>query len=138
MSADTIIIRAIQPSDASLWEKLRCDLWPDGAADHSAEISAFFAGTLPEPQAVLLAEKGPAVIAFAELSIREDIAGLEGKRVGYVEGLYVVPSSRNRGVARRLLQASKLWATQNNCVGFASDRAGRIVIDRCFRSTVGA
>ena len=132
MSADQILIRAIQPCDASLWEKLRCDLWPDGAADHASEISAFFSGRLAEPQAVLFAQQGPEVVAFAELSIREDIDGLRATRVGYVEGLYVVPSSRGIGVARKLLQASRIWARQNGCEGFASDRAGRVVIDARF------
>jgi L-ascorbate metabolism protein UlaG (beta-lactamase superfamily) len=31
-----------------------------------------------------------------------------------------------------LLQKSRNWAREQNCIGFASDRAGRIVIDRTF------
>lgn len=38
MSPDAIVIRNIQPSNASLWAKLRCDLWLDGAADHPGEM----------------------------------------------------------------------------------------------------
>jgi aminoglycoside 6'-N-acetyltransferase I len=106
-------------------------LWPGHDAEHREEIAAFFAGTLPEPEAVLLAEEeGSRIVAIAELSVRSDLPELDGRRVGYVEGLYVIPEVRNRGIARRLLQASREWARQQGCTGFASDRAERIVVDK--------
>jgi GNAT superfamily N-acetyltransferase len=131
-----IVVREVGASDTRRWEQLRCELWPGSDGDHAAESAAFFDGTLAEPQAVLLAYRGLHTAGFAELSIREDVAGLVGKRAGYVEGLYVEPSSRAQGVARKLLRALKSWAKTNGCQGFASDRAGRIVIDRGFRAAV--
>jgi len=113
---------------------MRRELWPDGAEDHAPEIASFFAGRLEEPVAVLVAEGAAgALVGFAELSIREDVPGLEGKRAGYVEGLYVRPEVRRRGIARILLQASRKWARAQDCAAFASDRAGRIVEDKSFR-----
>jgi hypothetical protein len=44
--------------------------------------AALFAGTLAEPQAVLVAYRGLHTAGFAELPIREDVAGLVGKRLG--------------------------------------------------------
>ena len=125
-------IRPIEPSDAATWERLRRDLWPEDPESHAVEIASFFAGSLAEPQAVLVAQEGPNLIAFAELSIREDFPGLAGKRVGYVEGLYVTPAFRGRGIARTLLSASKSWARENHCDAFASDRAERIIVDPRF------
>jgi aminoglycoside 6'-N-acetyltransferase I len=126
-------IRPITREDASIWERLRCALWPDGGEDHAPEIAAFFCGKLKEPMAVLLAEiQGGGIAAFAELSIRTDIPGHEAKRVGYVEGLYVIPELRHQGIARQLLQACRQWAREQECVAFASDRAERIVVDRTF------
>ena len=126
-----VIIRPIARSDASVWEALRRDLWPECAGDHPTEIAMFFAGRLTEPVAVLVAECPPGMIAgFAELSIRDDLPGQEGQRVGYVEGLYLRPEVRHRGIALRLLQASRTWARQHKCTAFASDRADRIIIDR--------
>jgi aminoglycoside 6'-N-acetyltransferase I len=108
-------------------------MWPDGSDDHAEEIASFFAGTLPEPDAVMIAETGDrTAVALLELSIRRDIPGLKGQPVGYVEGLYIQPKARGRGLARQLLQESRSWAHRQNCIGFASDRAGRIVIDRGF------
>jgi aminoglycoside 6'-N-acetyltransferase I len=130
---EEILIRAIRPSDAAAWVKLRTALWPDGAEDHPREIAQFFAGLIDEPKAAFIVEKRAGEpIAIVELSIREDVPGLEGKRAGYVEGLYVIPELRHRGTARKLLHTSLNWARENQCVAFASDRAERIVIYKRF------
>ena len=125
-------IRPIRPSDAASWESMRRDLWPDGAHEHAAEISAFFAGAIDEPSGVFVAEESGLLVGVAGLSVRDDIAGLPGKRTGYVEGLYVIPEGRGRGIARQLLRAAKLWARSNQCDAFASDRGDRIIVDRRF------
>jgi aminoglycoside 6'-N-acetyltransferase I len=126
-----MLIREIVVKDAAEWEAMRRDLWPDGD-DHDVEIAAFFAGTLAEPETVLVAEDDGLLIGFAELSLRRDVAGLEGKLTGYVEGLFVRPAFRWRAVARRLLTASREWAGGRGCEVFASDRGGRMIVDRSF------
>ena len=116
--------------DTATWERLRRELWPVEPCTHAPEIAQFFAGTLKEPQAVLVAEDNAGeIMAFAELSIRRDIPGLEEKPTGYVEGLYVMPTHRGSGVARLLLIASRDWGRAQHCVAFASDRADRIIVD---------
>jgi aminoglycoside 6'-N-acetyltransferase I len=92
---------------------MRRHLWPDGADDHAPEIARFFAGTLQELSAVLVAETLDGdFVGFSELAIRFNIAGLEGVRTGYVEGLYVTPEARSQGVALALLQASRTRSRQ--------------------------
>ena len=132
MPAD-VTIRPVSPADAAAWESLRRELWPAGAEDHSREISMFFAGHLQDVSAALMAEsRSGVIVGFVELSIRDDVSGTGGARTGYVEGLYVSPLARCRGVARKLLQASQSWAHQQRCAAFASDRAGRIIVDKSF------
>lgn len=129
-----VVIRPVTRDDALRWEELRRALWPGHDAEHHQEIAAFFAGTLGEPAAVLVAEdEEDRMLAFAELSIRDDLPQLPGRRAGYVEGLYVVPEARNRVLARKLLQASRHWARGQGCLALASDRAGRIIVDRNFQ-----
>jgi len=136
--AEQIRVREAVPEDASLWEAMRRELWPDGAEDHAPEIAMFFAGTLKEPVAVLMAENAAGmVVGFAELSIRDDVAAVEGKRTGYVEGLWVRPEDRGGGVARTLMRASREWALQQTCAAFGSDRAGRVAIDKSFQRWQG-
>jgi aminoglycoside 6'-N-acetyltransferase I len=128
-----VIVRPITPSLAARWLAMRCQLWPDGTEEHSGEIAAFFEGSAIEPLAVLSAHDASGeMIGFAELSIRSDIPGLEEKRTGYVEGLYVTPAQRNQGVARRLLQSARDWAREQDCQAFASNRTDRIVVDSSF------
>jgi len=93
-------------------------------ADHAPEIASFFAGTLAEPSAVLVAEDSVGkLVGVAELSIRIDLPSLIGTRVGYVEGLYVVPGARGRGVACSLLLASRASA-EVHCLCQRSRRSG--------------
>ncbi len=128
-----MIVRKVRASDAPVWEAMRCDLWPDGADEHAFEIAQFFAGRLEEPCEVLVAEgESGQLVGVMELSIRDDVAGLPGNRTGYIEGLYVPPKDRWRGIARELVRAARAWARSNKCEAFASDRAGRLVIDRRF------
>jgi aminoglycoside 6'-N-acetyltransferase I len=124
-------IRRITAGDADNWTRLRCELWPDGQQDHAPEIASFFAGALPDVAEVLAAETSEGeMIAFAELSIRTDLPSLVGRKIGYVEGLYVIPEARGSGVTWALLLASRQWARQQRCEGLASDRADRVIIDK--------
>jgi aminoglycoside 6'-N-acetyltransferase I len=129
-----VVIRHAVPADAREWQRLRTELWPDGADDHGPEIAAFFAGAfMKDLTAILVATDAEGIIVgFAELSARTDIAGLQGQRAGYVEGLWVRPELRGRGVAAKLLQASRAWAREQGCTAFASDRAERIIVDARF------
>lgn len=124
-------IRHALPEDWLAWERMRYALWPGDDETHGEVITAFFSGLeLPDPAAVLLAEEDDrAVAGFAELSVRTDLPKLEDTRVGYVEGLYVLPVARHRGVARRLLDASRTWSRAQGCSRFASDRDDRLIID---------
>ncbi len=138
LSIASILVRPVTAADAPAWEEMRCAMWPDGCDDHGLEIASFFAGTLDEPEAVMIAEtEDYSAVAILELSIRLDIPGLEGQPVGYVEGLYIKPEARGGRLARRLLEESHRWAREHGCTGFASDRAGRIVVDRSFSLTRG-
>jgi len=79
------LIRPVRSTDAHAWERLRCELWPDGREDHAPEIARFYAGTLPEVAEVLVAETFEGkMIGFAELSVRTDLPTLVGSRVGCV------------------------------------------------------
>lgn len=118
-----ISVRSARPDDAQAWLQLRYALWPDGSeTEHAAEIQQFFAGTVGEPAAVLLAEDGTGrVVGLAELSIRPCAEGCRTNRIAYLEGWYVVPEARRQGVGRALVAAAEQWARGQGCAEFASD-----------------
>jgi aminoglycoside 6'-N-acetyltransferase I len=129
----TLSIRPVAPADAPEWLKLRSELWPDGVEDHEREIVSFFAGTLLEPFAVfVVVNASHQLVGLLELSIRRDVPGLEGNAAGYIEGLYVTPEIRSCGIAWALIETSRSWAREQGCVGFASDRSGRFIVDKRF------
>ena len=147
-------VRPAKADDAAVWLRMRRALWPaEGAGGHAEEIDQFFAGRLHMPLEVLLAfDDEGAAVGFAELSIRNYAEDCITDRVAYLEGWYVEPEFRRRGVGRALVVAAEAWARSQGCTEFGSDA----VIDnegsaaahralgfeetvqiRCFRKLVG-
>lgn len=118
-----IHVRALTAADGPAWLRMRQALWPeDDSGSHAGEIEQFFAGRLKTPLAVLLAfEVDSAVLGFAELSIRAYAEGCVTDRVAYLEGWYVVPEARRRGVGGALIRAAEDWAREQGCTEFGSD-----------------
>ena len=117
-----IRVRPVARPDADAWLRMRCALWPEGSeAEHRDEIERFLAGELQQPLAVLLAVGPTEPVGFAELSIRSYAEDCVTDRVAYLEGWYVVPEARRRGVGRALVAAAEDWARAQGCSEFASD-----------------
>ena len=118
-----VTCRAVKNDDAAAWTQLRQALWPDAVpGEHADAIARYFAGSLPEPIMVLLAEDDHArPIAFIELSLRAYAEGCQSDNVAYVEGWYVVPESRGCGVGRALIEGAEDWARRQGCTELASD-----------------
>ena len=85
------------------WLVLRRALWPEGSeADHRAEMAVYLAR--PDRFAPFVARDGAGVaIGLAEASLRSDyVNGTETSPVACLEGLYVLPAFRRRGLASAL------------------------------------
>ena len=97
---------------------MRCQLWPHQSADeHRSEIERY-----PADGAIFVAEgdqTGP--IGFVEMSIRNYAEGCDSDRVAYIEGWYVEPDFRGRGVGRALVDAVEEWARSRGLTEIASD-----------------
>ena len=84
--------------------------------------NAIFAGELTMPLEVLIAFDGDdRAVGFAELSIRSYAEDCQTDRVAYLEGWYVDPEARQRGVGRALVDAAEAWARAQGCTEFGSD-----------------
>jgi aminoglycoside 6'-N-acetyltransferase I len=117
-----VMIRPVVPADAAVWERMRITLWPDHSGSHATEIARFFSTPRQNPLEVLLACSGAGVpIGFVELSIRSYAQGCETDRVAFVEGWYVDPDHRGRGVGAALMRAAEEWGRASKCTELGSD-----------------
>jgi len=120
--AQALVIRPVERADAAVWERMRTALWPDDSGSHSADIARFFSPQRNEPLEVLLACSGSgAPLGFVELSIRPHAVGCASDRVAFVEGWYVEPDHRRRGVGAAMIRAAEEWGRANKCTELGSD-----------------
>ena len=103
---------------------MRARLWPDAdPAELAREARAFFdcvqAATV---QVVFVAaEDGAAPVGFIELAVRAFSDGCVSSPVPHIEGWYVEPPARGRGIGRRLIEAAEAWSRAHGFSELASD-----------------
>jgi aminoglycoside 6'-N-acetyltransferase I len=104
------------------WLALRKALWPHGTREqHLSEMSSFLASAERYAQFVAYASSGEAA-GLVEASVRTDyVNGAESSPVAFVEGIYVVPQARRKGIAAALVAAVTQWALDRGCHELASD-----------------
>lgn len=73
-------------------------------------------------QIVILVSDFDKDIGFAHCALRNEyVEGTKGGRVGYLEGIYVLPEYRLKGIGSELVSRCEDWAKDKACREFASD-----------------
>lgn len=115
------LIRPPARKDHPQWARLRAGLYPDGGEPDDV-LALRDADDGVRTRAWLGCDDQDQVIAFAEASLRHDyVNGTASSPVGFLEGWYVVPQWRGRGLGAALLAAAEQWAREHGCSEFASD-----------------
>jgi aminoglycoside 6'-N-acetyltransferase I len=142
-------VRFATPSDCDQLSHMRLALWPESSIEEDRQeltliLSGKPSGTMP--LVILVAEAGEGVIVgFLEVGLRSHADGCDTRvPVGFIEGWFVLPSHRKKGIGAQLMAAAEDWARSLGCVEVASDtwfdndvsqRAhealGFEVVDRC-------
>lgn len=117
-----IMIKRCVSATESGWLTMRETLWSNCTREqHLSEIQRWCADQ-NRLAAFLAYADTERPIGFAEASIRSDyVNGTETSPVGFLEGLYVHPQFRLKGVARELVAAVERWAASTGCLELASD-----------------
>ena len=117
-------IRLATTGDTDSWLAMRVALWPDASADElRCEIAAFFTVGIETGllHCVFVAEESGALAGMLELSLRPYADGCAGSPVPFIEGWYVVPEARRRGIGGALVKAAEQWASAHAYREMASD-----------------
>ncbi|AKK68392.1 aminoglycoside 6'-N-acetyltransferase [Xanthomonas translucens] len=117
--SDGYSIRAAVAADLRAWAALRVALWPDERDAFGGVVEAL----QREDAANFLAFASDGhAIGFADVTLRQDyVNGTDSSPVGFLEGWYVVPEWRGRGVGRALLRQVQEWTCAQGCSQLASD-----------------
>jgi aminoglycoside 6'-N-acetyltransferase I len=107
-------------SDDGDWLSLRSKLWPDvPESEHLRDMT----DVLTRGHLVLLTVGVDGTrTGFVEASKRVDyVNGTSSSPVAFLEGLYVEPEARRKGIARALVAEVVRWAAAEGCSELASD-----------------
>ena len=112
--------RPVRPKERAEWLRLRRALWPDADPDElSREMEQLLHSRRHSTFVVTRPDGGLAGVL--EASLRDVAEGCSTTPVGYVEGWYVDPDVRRRGIGRRLMAVAEAWARSQGCREIASD-----------------
>lgn len=118
-------VRLAAPTDLEVVARHFASLWPEGSfEEHRSEALAILAGrpSSTMPLVVFVAEVDAAIVGVVEVGLRSHADGCDPQRpVGFLEGWYVDPEHRRRGVGRALITAAEEWAVAQGCEEMASD-----------------
>lgn len=117
-----IEVRRVEQKDRVSWLRMRHELWPDAELeDLQTDVDAFFGQGSPYIAAAFIAYRDDAPLGFIELNIRAYAEGCESSPVTHVEGWYVVPQIRRKGVGTSLMTAAEQWARDRGFTELTSD-----------------
>lgn len=112
-----MIVRPATAADIPAWAAMRHRLWPEAdPAELERELAESDPGSLG-----LVAEEDGRLIGFAEASVRSVAEGAPPGPAAYLEGIWVEPHRRRRGVARAMLAGVEHWARRHGLAWLGSD-----------------
>lgn len=132
----TMRVAQATAADAADWQALRNALWPQAMAEQTAEIAAILGRS--DQAAFLARDREGRALGFAEVSLRTDyVNGCETSPVGFLEGIYVIPTERRQGVARMLVGAVRDWTRALGCSELASDAELENAVSHAMHAALG-
>lgn len=115
------IVSTSDPADRS-WLTLRSEFIPEEPIDAQRAFLRDFVRASAAFRAFVASDPTDGLLGFAEVSVRTDfVNGCRHRPALFLEGIFVRPEHRGRGVARALCEAAGLWGREQGCREFASD-----------------
>jgi aminoglycoside 6'-N-acetyltransferase I len=107
-------------ADGAVWAEMRAELWPSEHADaHAAAIEDIL--NSGDAWGLIAETPASAGIGFAEIAIRKYANGCETQPVPFLEGIWVKPSFRRRGVGAQLIGYAETYLASRGFRELGSD-----------------
>ncbi len=103
------------------WLRLRSALWPDTPVEVQRREMADILSDEEFNAVFVSRDRAGHLTGFLEASLRLKAEGCRTSPIGYVEGWYVVPQERRKGLGRALLARAEAWAAARGCREMASE-----------------
>jgi aminoglycoside 6'-N-acetyltransferase I len=118
-----VTVRPLRAFDRAAWLKMRTTLYVDEAGDEAIGLDEDIDKMLADEAWGAFAAEAPGgqLIGFIELYERNYAESCSTSPVTYIEGIWVAPGWRRRGVARSLLAAGMAWGRARGRTEIASD-----------------
>jgi len=101
------LLARLRPDQQELYLPMRCDLWPDVDNSHAAEVAELVASNRPDYRCYLAEDPcSGEVFGLVELGLYRDRPPYGSGTTAFVDGLYVRPELRGRGLGEALLRAA--------------------------------
>jgi len=115
------IVSTSDPNDPD-WLALRSEFIPEVGVEEQRAFLRDFARDSVAFRAFVASDPQAGLMGFAEVSVRTDfVNGCQHRPALFLEGIFVRPEHRGRGVARALCDAAGRWGVEQGCREFASD-----------------
>ena len=116
----TLRLAAATRRDLGTWRAMRADLY-SGVDDAFNEFEMDLILSSKDRVCLLVRAPNDDAVGFIEVSLRNVVDGVLGGPVGYIEGIYLVPSWRGLGLGPAMIEAVAEWFRSEGCRDMATD-----------------
>lgn len=115
-----IVIEKLLTHNLDTFTRLTLELWHDCQYEEERE---YYLSLIPsDHDACFLLKNRENGVGFIHVSVRFDyVEGAENRPTAYLEGIFIKPEYRNKGLGKRLIQAGENWAKTKGIKQMASD-----------------
>ncbi len=132
-----IIYTKFEPLDFEPLLTMSQKLWPDLSEN---VLKSLIKKSTKSHKNLMLIAKIPqkTAVGFSIFSIRTDyVEGADKSPTGYLEGIFVEPGFRKRGIAREFMRQGEKWCREQGCTQIGSDTWLTNDESRAFHKKVG-
>ncbi len=106
--------------DVDVWRAMRADLY-SGLDEAFNEFEMALILDSGDRACLLVRAPNDDAVGFIEVSLRNVVDGCLGGPVGYIEGIYLVPSWRGLDLGPGMIEAAAEWFRAQGCRDMATD-----------------